>query len=93
MSSLNHNLFIIVFFVFYYILLFFIFLVFFFFSEDIFSFGDFYALSRDEAFTLKNNERNSSAVFDCWAVYLNMIERNQELVVLDKELKAFLFTS
>ena len=67
--------------------------MFFFFSEDIFSFGDFYALSRDEAFTLKNNEKISSVVFDCWAVYLNMIERNQELDVPDKELKAFIFIS
>ena len=63
-----------------------------FFSEDIFSFGGFYALSSDDAFTLKNNEKILSVVFDCWTVYLNMIESNQELTVPDKELKAFLFT-
>ncbi|XP_057547529.1 uncharacterized protein LOC130826050 [Amaranthus tricolor] len=60
--------------------------------EDIFSFGGFYALSSDDAFTLKNNEKILSVVFDCWTVYLNMIESNQELTVPDKELKAFLFT-
>ncbi|CAO2832422.1 unnamed protein product [Amaranthus hypochondriacus] len=52
-------------------------------DKFVFSFGGFYALSRDEAFSLKNNENIS----------LNMIERNQDLALPDKELKAFLFTS
>jgi hypothetical protein len=62
-------------------------------SEDIFAFGEFYAVSRGEAQSLKNLGKIETVILDCWAAYLNMIERNQDVALPNKDLKAFLFTT
>ena len=63
------------------------------FSEDIFAFGEFYAVSRGEAQSLKNLGKIKTVILDCWAVYLSMIERNQDLALPNKGLRAFLFST
>ena len=48
-----------------------------------------YVVSRGEALSLKNLGKIETVILDCWAVYLSMIERNQDLALPNKDLKHF----